>query len=115
MAKQRKKTKVDELVVVVNYHFHYQGLCHICQEGFFYPGGDCKTSPQDERHLQCAVCGFGPHTPAKNSAVKKVKENREAYRQQRRKELVALAESLGHENADSLNNYQLEEIERKST
>jgi len=33
---------------------HYQGLCHTCQQGYYYPGGDCQAGPDDKRELACA-------------------------------------------------------------
>jgi hypothetical protein len=34
----------------------YQGFCHVCQMGYYYPGGDCMAPPEDERPLKCALC-----------------------------------------------------------
>lgn len=38
----------------------YQGICHNCQMGYYYPGGDAHARIEDSRPLKCAVCKFRP-------------------------------------------------------
>lgn len=37
---------------------YYQGLCHKCQKGFYYPGGDRFAKSEDKRELKCVVCNY---------------------------------------------------------
>jgi len=37
---------------------HYQGICHKCQNGFYYPDGDRFAKPDDKRKLKCTVCDY---------------------------------------------------------
>lgn len=38
----------------------YQGFCHKCQRGYYYPDGDCNKKRIDEGTLKCAKCGYSP-------------------------------------------------------
>jgi predicted amidophosphoribosyltransferase len=38
----------------------YQGFCHSCQKGYYYPAGDCMAEPSDSRALKCALCKYRP-------------------------------------------------------
>lgn len=35
-----------------------QCVCHSCQRGYCYPGGDVTAKPDDVRPLQCVLCGW---------------------------------------------------------
>lgn len=41
------------------YHYIcYQGVCHKCQEGYYYPNGDIKEGVGSKKELKCVVCGY---------------------------------------------------------
>ena len=42
---------------VVTY-ISYQGICHKCEYGYYYPGGNSKLKPDDIQKLSCSHCGY---------------------------------------------------------
>lgn len=48
------------MIVEIRHKPTFQGVCHRCQQGYYYPAGDVVAQPEDSRRLQCAVCGYKP-------------------------------------------------------
>jgi len=52
------QVKKNRSIMKVYPKIFYQGICHSCQRGYYYPAGDRFAKPDDKRKLKCVACGY---------------------------------------------------------